>query len=120
MVILFSAADLINVALKQWVFTKADFAYEYRMEPPTPVFEDEQKFFQRIDDCEEKCVLTEEEKLAFEKWSVAVANYEGEQKIDRTIYERQRSAVRDLSLLIVAIPLFLLHWRIVRKESKKA
>ena len=32
--------------------------------------------------------------------------------------QRHREAARDLSLIIVGLPLFLIHWNIIRKESR--
>lgn len=109
MMVVFSTADLINTALRTWVFTKADdFNYgggrascETIVGPVadpkatnTPTRE------QMIKDCEAQNKLSEEQ-----------------QKASR-VAQRQNSIVRDISMIVVGIPLFLVHWRIVRRKDE--
>lgn len=93
MILIFSVSDLVNIALKSFVFTKADSSY--------PVYCDLQYQTQ------EQCDLQKT------------------QNAEQSIVQKQQEAVRDISLLIVAAPLFWLHWRLVyrdwmegRKEEK--
>lgn len=92
----FAAVDLINVGLRTWIFTKADLneypvtpcALQYPIYPQTPPEEVQNQ----IKTCEQSRI-TEEEANAIRK---------------------QKDAVRDLSLLVVGLPLFFSHWRILR------
>jgi len=102
MMIAFSVADLVNLGLKTWVFPKADLN-EYK-EPPCAVMiikdpnlkETEEQFQTRIKQCEEGRMNEAEAR--------AIRN--------------QRDAVRDISFLVVGIPLFLYHWITIRKEKE--
>lgn len=109
MMIAFSGADLINTALKTWIFTKADdYMYGGRticealpaptVDPkstvPTPTKE------QVIKDCEIQNEANEKQAAA------------------SRVATRQNSIVRDISMIVVGIPLFLIHWRIVRSKDE--
>ncbi len=97
--LVFSGVDLINTALKQWVFTGADPNYNYCM-PVAPA-----KMPSSVNipagPTQEDC------------------DRQNEQNRQNTISQRQNSAVRDLSMLVIALPLFLFHFRIVQKEWKE-
>ncbi|OQB18731.1 MAG: hypothetical protein BWY14_00813 [Parcubacteria group bacterium ADurb.Bin192] len=102
MMIVFSTADLVNLGLKTWIFPKADLN-EYK-EPSCAVMimkdpslqETEEQYRNRIQQCEQGR-MDENEARAIRK---------------------QRDAVRDISFLVVGIPLFLYHWATIRREQK--
>lgn len=105
MMVVFSTADIINIALKTWVFTKADNERYYSppCEPPVYPIERGAKVPAPVFDkaaCEKQ---TEENKKNEEANRVA---------------RKQQSVVRDLSMILVGIPLFLMHWRIVRRKDE--
>ncbi|OGL94916.1 hypothetical protein A2348_05515 [Candidatus Uhrbacteria bacterium RIFOXYB12_FULL_58_10] len=99
MILIFSVSDLVNIALKTYVFPKADRP-EYTMVCDLQYQTREQCDTQKVNDEESARV------------------------------RKQQSAVRDISLLLVAAPLFWLHWRVVyrdlmgereeKKEEKKS
>ena len=95
MILIFSTADMINLGLKTYIFTRAD-APAYSMPCPEriPAIEGE-KFFEKID-CDEMLVK--------EKAANAV--------------RKQQDLVRDLSMILVSLPLFLIHFRIVYRDWK--
>lgn len=102
MMVVFSTADIINIALKTWVFTAADTNIYYRSPcvapaatseaKPTPAFS--------VEDCEKQ----------------NEANAAQEEK--NRMAQKQRDVVRDISMIVVGIPLFLIHWRIVRSKEE--
>lgn len=102
MMVVFSLADVVNIGLKTWVFPKADLN-EYKqptcavtvMKDPN-LKETEDQYAMRMKSCEESYVNEDEAR--------AIRN--------------QRDAVRDISMIVVGVPLFLYHWIIVRKEQK--
>lgn len=63
--------------------------------------------------------LTDAEKTSLKD---LVQNYERwkeeSQQIDYLSSQRQRDASINLSMLIVGLPLYLYHWRIIRRETK--
>ena len=90
---------LVGLGLKTFVFTKADVYYEYPMVRPvkvTPTPEGKTEEFQQP---------SKEE----------VEEYQRNQKISN----RQREAAESLAMIIVGLPLYLYHWRMVRKEKEE-
>lgn len=102
MMVVFSLADLINLGLKTWVFPKADdFSYavkpygcEAGFKPADPNYKAPTA---------EECAKQE-------------ADAKKQEEESRTA-QRQRDAVRDISMIVVGIPLFILHWLALRKKE---
>jgi hypothetical protein len=83
---------LVNLALKVYVFTKADQYYDYPViQPAKP----------------------EAEPVAPSKQQI-----EEFQKNQRTS-QRQRDAAESLAMIIIGIPLFLYHWSRIKKDQKE-
>lgn len=104
MMVVFSTADIINIALKTWVFTKADDNYYsgYMASctiPIDPKLQDQTTTAAMKAECEKQQTLGVK------------------QAQDNADAQRQRDVVRDISMIAVGIPLFLYHWRIVRKKD---
>ncbi len=107
MMVVWATANLINIALKTWVFTKAD-EYTYRVACPTmPYYNDKGIEIsdpaikeQRIKDCEKQEEINREN--------------EKQNKVSRM----QADIVRDISMIVVGLPLFFIHWRIVRSKEE--
>jgi hypothetical protein len=95
MILIFSVSDLVNTALRTYVFTAAD-----------------QPAYGTICD------------LSYQTQEQCDAQKTNETR--SALVQKQQSAVRDISLLVVAAPLFWLHWRVVyrdwvgEKEEKKS
>ncbi len=106
MMVVFSTADVINIALKTWVFTAADKdMYSYpkaACEIPTPVMPPDVKSVPAT--TKEDCLRQNDENIK-------------QQELSRTA-QKQRDVVRDLSMIVVGIPLFLIHWNILRKKEE--
>ena len=102
MMVVFSLADVINMALKTWVFTKADF-YGYYPEPA----------------CDPGILKTEMaiKPLSTEECDKRRVDWEKREEENR-VSQRQRDAVRDISMIIVGLPLFAVHWWMIRKKEK--
>lgn len=106
MMVVWSTANLIDIALKTWVFTKADFdyygAYPVCVTPETAPVARDVKTVPAIS--KEEC----------EKQN---AENKKQQETSR-MAQKQRDVVRDISMIVVGIPLFLIHWRIVRRKDE--
>ncbi len=100
LMVVFSAADLVNTALKTWVFTKADKAIYYNYSAPCPV-----------EVAKPGTTSTEP--------STVICKENEKNSQDRFTAQKQADAVRDLSFFIVGIPLFLFHWRLVKKDKEE-
>jgi len=107
--LVFSAVDLINIGLKTWVFKNADPSYSICIPgnagtyngPMIPAPADPNIKTQPTGPTQAEC---------------DVQNKQNQENISR---QNQSSAVRDFSMLVVALPLFLFHFRIVQKEWKE-
>ena len=93
---MFALGSLINTGLQTWIFPKADdFTYSYPCATPL--------------------------KPTGEKDEVARMDCERQQEYDvkNRIAQRQRDIAQNISMLIVALPLFGLHFRIVYHDWKE-
>ena len=104
MMVVFSLADLINTALRTWVFTKADYyGNYYAMEPacdPLSVKSSPEIKSLSPEECDKRRV---QQKQVDE---------------DNRIAQRQRDMVRDISMIVVGVPVFIFHWLTIRKKEK--
>lgn len=98
--IIFSMADLVNLSLKTWIFTQADKADYY-----TPV-------------CSESAPSTLKSEEAKPPGKETCEEIEKQEKKGHDA-RKQSSAVRDLSFILIGLPLFLFHWQLVKKEKEE-
>lgn len=99
MMIVFSAADLVNTVLRVYIFKQADRNFYSYGTIPCPKVEITASGTQpKVP----PCISPEEQKRIDEQNAAA---------------QRERDLVRDISFLIIGIPLFLFHWRIVKKQQ---
>lgn len=97
--IVFSIAGMVNLALRTYIFTKADKNYYGYPEPACP-----EPAPTKTTDSQVKptCISQEErEKNDAENRSA----------------QRQRDMVQYVSMLIVGVPLFAYHWLIIRRKE---
>ncbi|MEK7593134.1 MAG: hypothetical protein AAB464_00225 [Patescibacteria group bacterium] len=95
---------LVGLGLKTYIFTKADVYYEYPMARPVknppaggaPV---------EGEKAEELQQPTKEE----------IEEYQNEQRTSN----RQREAAESLAFIIVGLPLYLYHWKVIKKDKKE-
>ncbi len=109
MMIVWSVANMINIALKTWVFTKADdIMYGGRMNCQTlPAPVSDPKATTPVPTKEQTIADCEKQNAEAEK-----------QQQENRIAQRQMDIVRDISMIVVGIPLFWVHWRIVRNKEE--
>lgn len=90
---------LVSLALKIYVFTKADVYYEYPMARPVKV-----------------PVEVEKETIAMEQpTKEELEQYQSKQQTAN----RQREAAESLAFIIVGLPLYLYHWSVIKKDKKE-
>jgi len=93
--------SLINLALKTYIFTKADAPYIYRGPVPAKVLVDE----------------TGKETLVNKEPTEEEIKLQEEQEKENRPSQRQRDAAQAVAMLIVGIPVYLYHWREVRRKD---
>jgi len=104
----------VNMGLKIFVFTQAEEDQYIRYpEPPMPYaaapFE-KAKGDQSLSEEERAQIKTYLEE--YKKWK------EQRDKIDYRLVQRHRDASMNIALILVGLPLYLYHWRIIQKETK--
>ncbi len=99
--IAFSVSDLVNIALKTWVFTKADQINYYAPKSIDGYCSYDKNNVKICPSPEDQAKQEAQDKKMQE---------------DQRISQKQQDLVRNISLLIVAIPLFSYHWRLIRKD----
>lgn len=97
---------LVNMALKTWVFPKAD-NYNYYAYPAKV-------------DCDRMNAERAANPSAYIDPSCSDPNYAAEmekrQKEERTA-QKQRDAAQALAMIVIAGPLWYFHWRLAKKEQ---
>lgn len=94
--VMFSAANLINLGLKATIFTKADRVYEPQCLPELVPGAPQAERERLLRDCETQKRNVIEERQA----------------------QRERDLVRDIGILAVAVPVFAWHYGTARRESR--
>ncbi|MDP3093657.1 MAG: hypothetical protein Q8N16_02735 [bacterium] len=120
------AVKLTNLALKAFIFTKADQELNYNLKPPVISFlpdgktMTEENLVSTIEKCQDKCDLTLEQKQEIADWLKDYKNWqEQESKFDYLAQQRQREISQSLAMILVGLPLYLYHWLIIKKETKE-
>jgi len=108
----------IDMGLKAFVFTKAEQEERLMYKQP-PIAYPLERYQEIVEDDWTTVTLTEQERLALNQW---LADYKNWQKhydaLDPITSRRHRDASINLSMILVGLPLYFFHWRIIRKESK--
>lgn len=104
----------VDMALKAAVFKQADEEQRlYARQPPMPAARADMERWASHD------ALTEEERATVRRW---LADYEGwreaSAKIDPVVSQRQRDASTSLAFILVGLPLYLFHWRMIRRRAR--
>jgi len=108
----------IDMGLKMFIFTQAEapekiqqkFKCQYTL--PMPI--------EKIEGYQENEELTEEELTTLKNFLKDYEKCQEEsEKIDYLTSRRQRDASTNLAMILVGLPLYLYHWRMIGKESKK-
>lgn len=93
--VIFAATMLINMGLKSWVFKAAD---NYPVYPVTCLQSPDSSAGTKTQACPDRQQQDEYQKAA-----------------NKSTKERQ--AAQSIALLIVALPVFIYHWKLARKEA---
>ena len=108
----------IDMGLKAFVFTKADESERIQQKfysmPPIPVTGVEKLQEQEGEE------LTADEKATLKQYLEEYKKWQAEsEKIDYVASRRQSDAATNLAMILVGLPLYLYHWRLIKKEIKE-
>lgn len=98
--IVFSLASLVNLGLRTWIFPKADDNYYY----PKPT----QEYCMFDKEGRQSCPSADER--------AKLEELDKQRAVESRTAQRQRDLVQNISMLIVALPLFVYHWMIIRRD----
>jgi len=116
--LIFSGISFVEMGLRAFVFTAPDEKERIiHLQPPMPWWEP-MSIIEKIEK-EEKVYLSEEEKANIESWLAHYRDWEERRiEIDTVTDRRHRDASRNLALILIGLPLYLYHWRIIKRETK--
>ena len=118
--LIIGSVNFCNMGLKAFVFTQADEESRiFSKQIPIPTIPRIESIKQGIEEGKDIC-LSAEEKASVESWLVDYNNWkESVSKIDPITSRRHRDASINLSLILIGLPLYLYHWRIIKKETEE-
>lgn len=103
---------LLDMALRATIFKQADALERLEM-PPTPFF------MTRTEQFANDTMLTADERQLIRQ---ALQEYrqwqERRERVDPVVARRQRQAANALALILVGLPIYLYHWRLIRREAE--
>ncbi len=108
-----------DMGLKTFLFTKAEdperISQEYNYYGAVPVA------LERMEEFQEGAELTDKEKAAVKSWYQDYKRWqEARREVDYLASRRHRDASRNLSFIIIGLPLYLYHWRIIKREIRES
>ncbi len=118
-VLIFGFIGLIRLALTTWVFPEAGNFY-YEKAVPLPVGKEGADLVADLENCEENCDLSEQDKETLSQW---LADYRAQGEIDNEKQirsDRQRQLANYLAMIIVGFPVYFYHWLIIKRETKRS
>ena len=107
------SVQLVGLGLRSYVFTEADAEMRLRHmpDPPMRVSPD------RLERLQADSTLDPATREALRMWAADYERMRAESEtIDPIRSRRQRDAAGAIALLLVGLPLYLYHWRTIRRE----
>ena len=107
----------LDMGLKTFIFTRADEPQKIRQEysnysmPPISVA--------RIGKYQDEDGTSEDEKAMIKEWLDGYERWkETGAKIDYVVSQRHKDASGNLALILIGLPLYIFHWRAIKREIK--
>ena len=113
------AVRFVYMGLKVFVFTKADQQQEiYNKMPPSAPYSLDK--INQTAQAPANTGLTAEEKVIIENWLASYKTWQEQNaNFDPITSQRQNEASMNLALILVGLPLYFFHWRIIKRETKQ-
>ena len=108
----------VDMGLKAFVFTQAEQEERIRHKyPPTLPIQIEIEGYEESEVTTQE--LTSKEKQAIKNWLEDYKRWqEEESKINYLTVKRHLKASQNLAFILIGLPLYLYHWRIIKRETK--
>lgn len=117
-----AGVQFIDMGLKTFIFTKADeqMRVEYKQPPFSSVPVEKLNQIQADSAAGKQVALSEDQISGINQWLADYKNYlDARAKIDPVVTQRQQEASINLAMIIIGLPLYLYHWGIIRRETRK-
>jgi len=117
--------NFINLGLKVFVFTEIEKSEQanYRYPYYSPLGEEKMLALNeenKVDTEKEEICVTGISKEAIENWTKDYQEWKDQTtNFDPIKAQRQRETARNLAMIIVGLPLYLYHWRLIKKDVKE-
>ena len=118
--LIIGSVNFLNMGLKAFIFTQADEESRiFSKQIPVPIIPKIENIQQDIEEGKDICFSTEE-KIIVEGWLADYKNWkESMTEFDPITSRRHRDASVNLSLILIGLPLYLYHWKIIKKETEE-
>lgn len=109
--------QFVTMALRATIFTQADAQERLRMPPPGPFGPRGESMATYTKNPQ----LSNDDRAVVQQWLEDYKRWQIETKrIDPVRANREREAASALAMILVGLPLYLFHWRIIRREPNTA
>jgi len=106
----------VDMGLKAFVFTQAEQEERIRHKYPPMLPIQIERYEENKEITQE---LTSSEKQAIKNWMEDYKRWqEEESRINYLTVKRHREASQNLAFILIGLPLYLYHWRIIKRETK--
>ena len=110
------AVRLLDMGLRATIFTQADAQERVRPFPPMPMG----ARGERVRDLSENEQLTAEERAMLRDWVQEYEQWQTQMSaVDPVRARREREAASSLAMILIGLPLYLFHWRLIRVEARR-
>jgi hypothetical protein len=120
-ILIFGSIGIIKLAITTWIFPQSDVSF---ISKPVMIGErgivGEEALLKELETCQTSCNLSDNSKITLIKWFDDYNSWKSEQ-IDpktETSHQRQRQLADNLAMIFVALPLYLYHWILIKKDTK--
>lgn len=115
-----AGVQFINMGLKMWIFKQADLQQAMYQKMPTCGTIPAEKL-EAISESNTLTVqLTQTQKDNIDSWVQSYKAWQEEYKnYDPVRANREQTASNSLAMLIVGLPLYLYHWTVIKRDTKK-
>lgn len=109
----------MDMGLKTFIFTKAD--QEQRLMGKQPFYSPyPTERLEKSQSATGGAEFSDQEKADIKQWLVNYKDWEKNRpEIDPVTAQKHRDASLNLALILIGFPLYIYHWRIIKKETKK-
>ncbi|MCP6719336.1 MAG: DUF3223 domain-containing protein [Patescibacteria group bacterium] len=106
---------LVDMGLKTFVFTKAEQEQKLSFREPFP----QPYAIKRVEEYQDDEKLSEEERATIKQWLEEYKDWkEKRSEINYATVRKHKEVSNSLAFIIVGLPLYLYHWKIIKRETK--